>query len=169
MASPLDPIDWQILDLLQHNAKLTNKEIAEKVGKTSTPVYERIKRLEQQGYIKQYVAILDKKKIGRTLSAFTSVQLKEHEHTVLQQFEQEIVQLPEVMECYHMTGTDDYLLKVVVRDMDEYQEFIKFKLSKIANIATVRSSFIMTEIKHETAYTNNTDPEIEGNTKRQRK
>ncbi len=148
----LDDIDWKILSLLQHDAKLTNKEIADKVGMTSTPVYERIKRLEQQGYIKQYVALLDKRKINKSLTVFTSVQLKQHEHDVLLQFEREIVTLDEVMECYHMTGIDDYLLKVAVKDMDEYQNFIVNKLAKLPNIATVRSSFIMTEIKHETAF-----------------
>lgn len=162
MVALLDDTDWQILTLLQENAKLTNKEIADKVGKSSTPVYERIKRLEQQGYIKQYVAILDKRKIDRSLTVFTSVQLKQHEHDMLQQFEKEIVTLSEVMECYHMTGMDDYLLKVAVKDMDEYQNFIVHKLAKLPNIATVRSSFIMTEVKHETAYTSRQETPLKG-------
>lgn len=161
MGAQLDNIDWQILTLLQQDAKVTNKEIADKVGKASTPVYERIKRMEQQGYIKQYVAILDKRKIDRSLTVFTSVQLKQHEHDMLLQFEKEIVTLNEVMECYHMTGMDDYLLKVAVKDMDEYQNFIVHKLAKLPNIATVRSSFIMTEVKHETAYTYKEDIRVQ--------
>ncbi len=148
----LDDIDRRILTLLQQDAKLTNKEIADKVGKTSTPVYERIKRLEQQGYIRQYAAILDRRKIGKAMIAFTAVQLKQHEYEMLQSFEKEVVTLDEVMECYHMTGADDYLLKIAVSDMDAYQEFIVHKLAKLPNIATVRSSFVMTEIKYNTGY-----------------
>lgn len=155
----LDDTDLKILTLLQLNAKLTNKEIADKVGKSSTPVYERIKRIEQTGLIKQYVALLDKRKINRSLMAFTTVQLKQHEHQMLKSFEKEIVAFDEVMESYHMTGTDDYMLKVIVKDMDEYQNFIVNKLAKLTNIATVHSSFVMTEIKSNTAFsfkTNNT-------------
>ncbi len=148
----LDITDLKILNLLQQNAKLTTKELAEKVNKASTPVYERIRKMEQEGYIKQYVALLDARKIGKSLIAFTTVQLKQHEHTMIKSFEQDIMVFDEVMECYHMTGTDDYMLKVIVRDMDDYQHFIVNKLSKISNIGTVRSSFVMTEVKHETAF-----------------
>lgn len=149
----LDATDLKILALLQRDAKLTTKEVADKVGKSTTPVYERIKRLEQEGYIRQYVAMLNGRKIGRGLMAFTTVQLKQHEHIMLKDFEKEIVAFDEVMECYHMTGTDDYMLKVAVQDMDQYQNFIVNKLAKLTNIATVHSSFVMTEIKHQTAYT----------------
>jgi DNA-binding Lrp family transcriptional regulator len=148
----LDQTDIRILDLLQSDARLTNKEIADKIGKTVTPVYERIKWLEQEGYIQHYVAVLDKNKIDKNLVAFTNVQLKEHSHPMLKEFEKDIVRFPEVMECYHMTGLYDYLLKIVVKDMSEYQGFIVNKLSKLPNIGTVQSSFMMTEIKHETAY-----------------
>lgn len=149
----LDHADVQILQLLQHDARFTNKEIADKLGKTITPVYERIKRLEQEGYIQRYTAVLDRNKIGKHLVAFTNVQLKEHAHTMLKAFEKDIMKLEEVMECYHMTGLYDYLLKVAVKDMNEYQQFIVNKLAKLANIGTVQSSFMMTEIKHQTAYT----------------
>lgn len=149
----LDSTDISILQLLQHDARLTNKEIADKLGKTVTPVYERIKWLEQEGYIQRYVAVLDKNKIDKNLVAFTNVQLKEHSHAMLKVFEKDIVKFEEVMECYHMTGLYDYLLKIVVKDMNEYQGFIVNKLAKLPNIGTVQSSFIMTEVKYGTAYT----------------
>lgn len=148
----LDQTDVSILKILQHDARLTNKEIADKLGKTITPIYERIKRLEHDGYIQRYVAVLDKGKIGKNLLAYTNVQLKEHSHSMLKAFEKDIVKLTEVMECYHMSGLYDYLLKVVVKDISEYQDFIMNRLAKLPNIGTVQSSFMMTEVKHETAY-----------------
>ncbi|HWR33640.1 MAG TPA: Lrp/AsnC family transcriptional regulator [Chitinophagaceae bacterium] len=149
----LDQTDVRILQFLQSDARLTNKEIADKLGKTVTPIYERIKWLEQEGYILRYVAVLDKYKIDKNLTAFTNVQLKEHSHPMLKAFEKDIVKFDEVMECNHMTGIYDYLLKVVVKDMNEYQSFIVNKLAKLYNIGTVQSGFVMTEVKHETAYT----------------
>lgn len=149
----LDSIDISVLHLLQNDAKLTNKEIADKLGKTVTPIYERIKWLEQEGYIQRYVAVLDKNKIDKNLVAFTNVQLKEHSHPMLKAFEKDIIKFDEVMECYHMTGLYDYLLKIALKDMNEYQGFIVNKLAKLANIGTVQSSFMMTEVKYGTAYT----------------
>jgi Lrp/AsnC family leucine-responsive transcriptional regulator len=151
-AMSLDQTDRQILQLLQHDARLTNKEIADKLGKTISPIYERIKWLEQQGFIKKYIALADRNLLGLHLVAFTNVQLKEHAQAMLQAFEREVVKLPEVLECYHMTGMYDYLLKVVVSDMNHYQSFIVNKLAKLPNIGTVQSSFIMTEVKYQLAY-----------------
>ncbi len=148
----LDKTDIQILDLLQSDALLTNKELADKLGKSVTPVYERIRRLEKEGYITRYCAIVNRNKIGKTLVAFTNVQLKQHAQSILLNFEKAIVKFEEVMECYHMTGVYDYLLKVVVTDMTAYQDFIVNKLARLTDIGTVQSSFIMTEVKHETAY-----------------
>jgi DNA-binding Lrp family transcriptional regulator len=148
----LDTTDRKILKLLQYDTRLTNKELADKLGKSVTPIYERIKRLEREGYIRQYVALLDRQKVGIMLLAYTNVQLKEHSFNMLKAFEKAIVKLDEVMECNHMTGSYDYLLKIGVRDMQEYQEFIINKLSRLANISTVQSSFVMTELKNETAF-----------------
>ncbi|MCU0380801.1 MAG: Lrp/AsnC family transcriptional regulator [Chitinophagaceae bacterium] len=148
----LDQTDRKILWYLQYDARLTNKEIADKLGKSVTPVYERIRRLEREGFIRRYVALLDRQKVGISLLAYTNVQLKEHSYQMLKAFEKAVVKLEEVMECNHMTGSYDYLLKIGVRDMQEYQDFIINKLSRLANIGTVQSSFVMTEIKHETAF-----------------
>lgn len=152
MKSGLDKTDVQILALLQQNARLTNKEIANAIHKSVTPVYERIKRLERDGFIRGYKTLLDRNKIGRTLLAITNVQLKEHAQDMLQNFETEIIKFPEVMECYNMTGVYDYLLKIVVKDMNGYQDFIMNRLARLPNIHQVQSSFIMTEIKNDTAY-----------------
>jgi DNA-binding Lrp family transcriptional regulator len=148
----LDTTDFKILALLQHDAKLTNKEIADKVSKSSTSVYERIKKLEEEGFITNYVALLNSRKIERSLIAFTTIQLKQHEYLMLKQFEKEIVTFNEVMECYHMTGINDYMLKIAIKDMDEYQNFIVNKLAKFPNVRIVQSAFVMTEIKHSTAF-----------------
>jgi Lrp/AsnC family transcriptional regulator, leucine-responsive regulatory protein len=145
MFAQLDATDIGILQLLQHDARFTNKEIADKLGKSINPVYERIRRLEREGYIQRYVALVDRTKIDKTLVAFTNVQLKEHSHSMLKDFEQAIVIFEEVMECHHMTGMYDYLIKIVVRDMNEYQDFIVNKLARLPNIGTVQSGFVMTE------------------------
>jgi Lrp/AsnC family transcriptional regulator, leucine-responsive regulatory protein len=148
----LDKTDIRLLELLQADARLTTKELADKLGKTITPVYERKRRLENEGFITRYTAIVDKNKIGKSLVAFTNVQLRQHAQQILLNFEKTIVKFEEVMECYHMTGVYDYLLKVAVTDMAAYQDFIVNKLAKLTDIGTVQSSFVMTEVKHETAY-----------------
>lgn len=147
----LDAIDFRILSLLQENAKSTNKEIAARLGMTTTPIYERIKRLEEDGYIQKYVALVDRHKLDYALAAYCNVSLKEHAHSFLQQFEQQILAIPEVQECYHIAGSFDYLLKVIVKDMIAYQDFIVNKLAALDNIGNVESSFIMTEVKVSTA------------------
>src|ERR1700743_3286853 len=99
----LDATDIRILQLLQHDARTTTKEIADKLGKSVTPVYERIRKLEEEGYITRYVALLNKELIGKHLAAYTTVQLKEHSQLALRGFDKEVVRFPEVMECYHLT------------------------------------------------------------------
>lgn len=146
----LDPIDLRILDLLQSDAKLTNKEVAAQLSMSTTPVYERIKKLEEKGYISRYVALVDRKKLGFPLVAFCNVSLKEHSNKYLQIFEREVLSLDEVIECYHIAGAFDYLLKVLAQDMGTYQDFIVNKLAKLENIGNVQSSFVMTEVKYST-------------------
>jgi DNA-binding Lrp family transcriptional regulator len=149
--SLLDATDFRILQMLQADANITTKEIAARLHITTTPVFERVKRLEREGYIASYVALLDRKKVGLTLVAYTNVSLKEHNSDILTRFEEAVRSLPEVMECYHIAGLFDYLLKVVVRDMDDYQHFVAKKLAALENIGKVQSSFVMTEIKHTTS------------------
>ena len=147
----LDKIDVSLLNLLQSNTKLNTKELAQKVGLSITPTYERIKRLEKEGYIKQYVAILDRKLIDKNLMVISFVSLILHSNDMQIEFEKSVIEYPEVIECFHVTGSYDYQLKVIVSDMEEYQAFIKNKLSSINNIANVQSSFVMSSLKDTTA------------------
>jgi Lrp/AsnC family leucine-responsive transcriptional regulator len=152
MLTTLDKDDIRILQILQHDSRMTNKEIADKIGKSVSPVYERIRRLENEGIIQQYVALLDRRKVNRALCAYVNVQLKEHAATMMSTFEQEVIQFDEVMECYHMTGQFDFLLKVEVKDMDEYYTFMIDKLATLSNVGTVQSFFVLNEAKKDLAY-----------------
>jgi Lrp/AsnC family transcriptional regulator, leucine-responsive regulatory protein len=143
----LDEIDYSILNLLQKDGKMTFKEVAGELNLTTTPVYERIKKLEKNGVIQSYKAIIDRKKIGLQLLVFCNVSLKEHQAEYLENFENDIVNFPEVISCYHIAGMYDYLIQLTVKDMDEYQVFIAKKIANIKNIAKVQSSFVMTEVK----------------------
>ena len=147
MTVQLDAIDLQILDLLTKNGKLGNKEIAASIGLSTTPTFERIKRLERKGIIKGYTAILDKKKIGKGLKVFCQVSLKSHNAEIIDGFEGEIIHLSEVSACYHIAGDFDYSLFIEVSDMDEYQYFLKQKLANIPNIANVQTAFVMSTLK----------------------
>ncbi|NLR58672.1 Lrp/AsnC family transcriptional regulator [Chitinophaga polysaccharea] len=144
-----DQIDMCIMDILQEDARTTNKEIASRLGKSVTSIFERVKRLEAEGYIQRYIAVLNKHKLGKNLVAYTSVTLKEHGHDRLLSFEQKINSFPEVMECYKMNGQFDYLLKVLVADMEAYEVFNLTKLSRLDNIYKIRSLFVLSETKHE--------------------
>ncbi|WP_443938539.1 Lrp/AsnC family transcriptional regulator [Pedobacter sp. MW01-1-1] len=152
MIPELDTVDVEILKILQKDASLTNKEIAFKTNKSIATIHERIRRLKDQGYIKKIVAILDRKKINRDLIAFSQVLLKEHTATTLNKFEQEVSKFPEVMECFQMTGSNDFILRIATKDMNEYHEFLRNKLATLENITTVQSSFVLSEPKSETAY-----------------
>lgn len=152
MLNRLDHTDIRILELLQQNARLTNKEIGEKLGKSPTPIYERVKRLQEQGYIKGYVAILDHKKIDRGLMAFTHVQVKDHSHDSLSQFIQEIIKFEEVLECYQMSGEYDFILKVALKDLETYHDFLMNKLFKVVPLGSVQSTFVLKEAKRETSF-----------------
>ncbi len=145
----LDQTDKNILKLLQSNGKITIKELASKLNLTATPIFERIKRLENDGYISSYKAILNRKKIGLKLVAFCNISLKSHEASYIAKFEKDILQFDEVIECYHIAGMFDYLIKVMVFDMDAYQHFVAKKLASIENLGQVQSAFVMTEVKSE--------------------
>lgn len=143
----LDKTDLQILRTLQRNAKLTTKELADAVHLTPTPVFERLKRLERQGYIKKYVAVLDPDKLNRGLLVFCKVKLKQINSEIADDFTRRIQHLPEVSECYNTSGNYDYLLKIRAADMHEYQQFLLNKLGTIESLASLESTFIMSEVK----------------------
>ncbi|MBP2832754.1 Lrp/AsnC family transcriptional regulator [Aquimarina sp. U1-2] len=143
----MDSIDKNILLLLQKDGKITMKEIAERLHLTTTPIFERVKKLEKDGYIDSYKAIVNRKKIGLQLLAFCNITLNLHQKDFIKNFEKDIHQFPEVVECYHVAGMFDYLVKIYVKDMQHYQDFLSNKLASLENISKVQSSFVMTEVK----------------------
>ena len=147
----LDTTDLEILKLLQKDAELTNKEIAAKLFKSVATIHERIRKLKDQGYIKRTVAIVDGKKVNRGLIAFSHVLLNDHAADTLTTFEKEVVKFPEVMECFQMTGSFDFLLRIATSDMDAYHLFYR-RLAALPNITTVQSFFVLSETKSDTAY-----------------
>ena len=147
----LDSIDIEILRLLQKNAELTNREIAAQLYKSVATIHERVRRLKEQGFIKKVVAILDGKKINKGLVAFSHVLLHDHAADTLSGFEKEVVKFPEVMECFQMTGSFDFILRIATSDMDAYHVFYR-KLATLPNITTVQSFFVLSETKSDTAY-----------------
>lgn len=144
----LDLIDCKLLEILQQNGKLTTKEIAQQVHLSPTPVYERIRRLEREGVIKKYVAIVEAEKVGKGLIVFCNVTLKEHTKEIGNQFVQDITSLKEVTECYNISGDYDFMLKVMVKDMKHYQDFVINDLGSVKNIGSAHSTFVMGVIKH---------------------
>ena len=148
----LDETDLQILALLQKDASLTNKEISFQLHKSVAAVHERTRRLKEQGVIKRVVAILDRKKINKSLIAFSHVLLNDHTAATLNQFEEQVAKFPEVMECFQMTGTFDFILRIASSDMDAYHNFYRNKLATLPNISTVQSFFVLSETKSDTAY-----------------
>ena len=143
----LDKTDIQILRTLQRNAKMTTKELAEAVHLTPTPVFERQKRLERQGYIKKYIAGLGPDRLERSLLVFCKVKLKQINREIADDFVRRIQHIPEVTECYNTSGTYDYLLKIRAADMKQYQEFVLNKLGTIESLSSLESTFVMSEVK----------------------
>ncbi|MDX1766899.1 MAG: Lrp/AsnC family transcriptional regulator [Arenibacter troitsensis] len=146
--SDLDNIDLQILKLLQNNSNLTTKDLANKVNLSTTPVFERVKRLEKNGYIKKYVAVLDAEKLDKGLTVFCNITLKQHTREIGNKFVKDIVAIKEVTECYNVSGDYDFLLKVMVKDMKHYQDFVLNHLGSIKNIGSAHSTFVMGVIKN---------------------
>jgi len=144
----LDKTDLQILRIVQANAKLTTKELAAQVNLSTTPVFERLKRLEAEGYIKKYTAVLDAEKLNCGFVVFCSVKLKRLNRDIAAEFTRIIQDIPQVAECYNISGEYDYLLKIHAPDMKYYQEFILNTLGTIDSLGSLTSTFVMAEIKH---------------------
>ena len=143
----LDPKDVAILKLLQQNARITVKEISDKVHLSTTPVYERIKWMEETGVIKQYATLIDHSKIKKGLMVIVYVSLKQHNKTAGTKFIKAINEMNEVIECYSISGEFDFMLKVIVEDMNAYYDFHVNKLSESENIGNVQSVFVMGVVK----------------------
>ncbi len=145
----LDELDIKILQILQQDARITHKELAAQLNLSTTPVFERVKKLERKGYIKHYSAVLDYQKLGFGLVVFILVKMQVHDNKHIEQLIAEVKKLEEVVECYHITGEHDYLLKILIEDMNAYQQFIRTKLSTIPGIVHMNSSIVMSTEKSE--------------------
>ena len=146
----LDRIDREILHHLQSNARLTNLELAERINLSASPCLRRVKLLEERGIIRRYATLLDPRQVGLPISVFVSVSLRSQDRQALIEFEHSVQDCSEVMECYLMTGTSDYLLRVVVPDLDAYETFLSAKLTNIASVANIQSSFSLKQVVYRT-------------------
>ena len=147
----LDATDWKILARLQQDARLSNVELARAVNLSPSPCLARVRRLEEGGLISRYVTLLDALALGLTVSVFIQVRLERQVEKALEIFERAIAERPEVMECYLMTGDSDYMLRVMVADVQALQHFIVDFLAKIPGVGNLKSSFALKQVKYKTA------------------
>ncbi|RBA27377.1 Lrp/AsnC family transcriptional regulator [Flavobacterium tibetense] len=148
----MDAIDKKLLGLLQDDTKKTTKELSMVLNLSVTAVYERIKKLEREGVIRKYVALLDAKKVEKAFVVFCHVKLVQHTKDFITTFENEVMQLDEVLECFHVSGDYDYILKVAVQDMETFREFMITKLTGLHHIGSTHSSFVIGQVKNTTAF-----------------
>ena len=148
----MDALDNKLLQLLQSDTKKTNKELSLKLNLSVTAVYERIKKLEREGIIEKYVALLNRNKINKGFVVFCHIKLIQHSKDFLTKFENEVVKLNEVLECFHVSGDYDYILKICVKDMQEYREFMVTKLTTLQHIGSTHSTFMIGQVKNSTAF-----------------
>ena len=147
MTGSLDKIDISILKALQQNARITNKDLAAKIHLSPSPVYERLKRLESEGYIERYTAVLNAEKLNLGFIVFCSVKLQRLNTDIAGDFVAKIKEIPEVTECYNVSGEFDYLLKIHAPDMQYYNQFILNVLGRIESLGSIQSSFVMNPVK----------------------
>jgi Lrp/AsnC family leucine-responsive transcriptional regulator len=147
----LDDIDRKIIAALQADGKITVNELAEKVGLSASPCARRVRLLEQAKVIKGYTAIIDQKKVGLPISAFASIKLERQREDALERFSKAVSRWPEVVDCYLMTGQRDYLLRIVVRDLEAYERFLNDKLTRLEGVASIETSFALKQIKRSEA------------------
>lgn len=148
----LDATDHRLLTMLQENAKMGVKAMARRLNMSKTPVYERIKRYEREGIIDRYVAIVNRRKLTTPMVVFCSVSLDSQKLAEITAFSDAVRGIPEVLECYLMGGANDFLLKVVVADLQAYHEFSSGKLAALPNVAQIKSTFVLNEVKRSTVF-----------------
>lgn len=148
MSITLDAIDRKILENLQADGRMSIADLAAKVGLSPSPCLRRVRNLEKAGVISRYVAVLDQRAVGLPVSVFVSIKLEKQRQESLDRFEKAIQRWPEILECYLMTGSRDYWLRVVVPDLDAYERFVKQKLTRIEGIASIESSFALQQVKY---------------------
>jgi len=143
----LDAVDRQILNILQTEARITNAELAQRVGLTAAPTLSRVNKLETAGYIRGYVALLDRAAVGLSVTAFVSVILREHNRNAADAFLQAVHEMPEVLECHHIAGEEDYLLKVVAGSPADYERFVLEQLTSVKEVQRVKTTFVLSKPK----------------------
>lgn len=143
----LDDIDRRIIAALQSDGKITTQALADGVGLSASPCARRVRMLEEAGIIKGYTAVIDQKKAGLPISAFASIKLERQREEDLDRFAQAVTRWPEVVDCYLMTGQRDYLLRIVVKDLEAYEAFIKQKLTRLDGVASIETSFALEQVK----------------------
>jgi len=148
----MDAIDKKLLELLQNDTKKTTAALSLILNLSVTAVYERIKKLEREGIIDKYVALLNRNKINKGFVVFCHLKLLQHTKEFINQFEKEVVKLDEVLECFHVSGDYDYILKICVKDMEEYREFMVTKLTTLNHIGSTHSTFMIGEVKNTTIF-----------------
>ena len=144
----LDAIDRKLLTVLQEEGRISAQELAERVGLTASPCLRRLRLLEESGVIRRYVAVVDQQAVGLPVSVFVSVKLERQREEELDRFAAAIPRWPEVLECYLMTGPRDYLLRVVVPDLEAYEQFLKSKLTRLDGVQSIESSFALGQVKY---------------------
>jgi Lrp/AsnC family transcriptional regulator, leucine-responsive regulatory protein len=147
----LDDIDRRILAALQADGRMTAQQLADRVGLSPSPCARRVRLLEEAGVVKGYVAVVDQAKVGLPISVFASVKLERQREDDLDRFSQAVARWPEVVDCYLMTGQRDYLLRIVVSDLESYERFIKDKLTRLDGVASIESSFALGQVKRSNA------------------
>jgi DNA-binding Lrp family transcriptional regulator len=151
MATELDGIDKEILRRLQRDGRISNRELAASVGLSPAPCLRRVQRLEEHGYIRGYVALIEPDKVGRGLTVFITIRLERHTTSSVERFETEIVKDPAVLECYWTAGGTDYLVKVAVADLHSLDRLLLDRFTQIPGVATVHSGIAIRQVKHSTA------------------
>jgi Lrp/AsnC family leucine-responsive transcriptional regulator len=144
----LDALDRKILESLQANGRMSPADLSAKVGLSPSPCLRRIRNLERSGVIARYVAVLDQRRVGLPVSVFVSIKLEKQKQESLDRFAKAVERWPEVLECYLMTGSRDYWLRVVVPDLEAYERFVKQKLTRLEGIASIESSFALEQVKY---------------------
>ena len=147
-SAPLDAIDRKIVAHLQQDGRMSVADLAAKVGLSPSPCLRRVRLLEEAGVIARYVAVLDQQSVGLPVSVFVSIKLEKQREESLNRFAKAIERWPEVLECYLMTGSRDYWLRVVVPDLDAYERFVKQKLTRLDGISSIESSFALEQVKY---------------------
>lgn len=145
-----DDIDLAILDQLQRDSKITNATLAQRVGISPPSTLERVKKLEQQGIIRGYVALIDATAVDKSICGLVHVTLREHGEDKLSTFKKAVQQFEEVQSAWHTAGEEDFILKVLVTDMQQYEDFVVYRLSAVPNIGRIRTSFCLSTVKDET-------------------